>query len=268
MVRAGARSTLLPIVPGNHGLGMNPTGNFLLTLRFFDQVLGRSKAPGLVAPGFTASPTSGVAPLVTLTASATPDGNWFASTGVFLNAASSFGDAALRQVEFFCDGVPPGLDTVAPFNLGTGVTVPGLHVFTAQALTTNGVTVATPAYAATFNNLAPGSYTGFARATDAAGASTTSAPVTFRVLAAYETEARSNLTNGQFTFTHARFGDGSVNYSLDVSTNLATWTSSALPATLFNTNGPVWQSRSTEPQSATNSARKFFRVNTAPVPLP
>ena len=189
----------------------------------------------------TVQPSGGLpgnaAPTVSIT-NPPPAGTLLAAPGkIHLQATATDSDGTVTNVEFFLNGASLLWDT-------------------------------TPPYAATFNDLAPGHYTAFTRATDAAGATTTSAPVIFRVLAPHETEARSNLTNGQFTFTHLRFGDGSVNYSLDLSTNLATWTPSALSPTLLQTNGQVWQSRYTDPQPVTNATRKFFRVNTAPVTLP
>ena len=189
----------------------------------------------------TVQPSGGLPGNAAPTASITnppPAGTLLAAPGkIHLQATAADSDGTVTNVEFFLNGASLLWDT-------------------------------TPPYAAMFNDLAPGHYTAFTRATDAVGATTTSAPVIFRVLAPVEIEPRTSLTNGQFTFTHHRFGEGSVSYALDVSTNLSTWTPSALTATLVSTNGPVWQSRFTEPQPVTNAARKFFRVNIAPVTLP
>jgi hypothetical protein len=116
-----------------------------------------------------------------------------ANVTIAANAADS--DGSLTNVQFFGGAVSFGSTTASPFHI-------------------------------TANNLAAGAYALTAKATDNAGASTTSSVVNITVVSPV---AVSNffprLTNGQFVFDHT--ANPGLRYVVENSSNLTSWTSVA-----------------------------------------
>lgn len=133
----------------------------------------------------TAGTGGNVPPTVSLTVPA--DGATFQTTDSITISANANDDSAVAQVEFFANGVSLGVDTTAPFSITT--------------------------------TLSAGTYSLTATATDNAGASTTSSPVSItvnppnqppRVVLTAPSPGAVFKTTDAITFSADAFDDGSV----------------------------------------------------------